>query len=89
MDEIIDSVGDRMAVFVDGGIRRGSDVLKGLAFGASLVGLGRPILYGLAAGGKEAVTTLVEAITRELLRLMIMVGASRPDAVARDILVSD
>jgi isopentenyl diphosphate isomerase/L-lactate dehydrogenase-like FMN-dependent dehydrogenase len=89
MDEIVDAVGDRMAVFVDGGFRRGSDVLKGLAFGASLVGLGRPILYGLAAGGKEAVTGLVEAITRELLRLMIMVGASRPDAVRRDILISD
>jgi len=38
-------------IIVDGGFRRGSDVLKGLAFGASLVGLGRPILYGLSAAG--------------------------------------
>ena len=87
MDEIIDTVAGRMAVFVDGGFRRGSDVLKGLAFGASLVGLGRPILYGLAADGKEGVAALVKGVTRELVRLMTMVDASRPDAVRRDILI--
>ena len=89
MDEIIHSLEGRMPVFVDGGFRRGSDVLKGLAFGASLVGLGRPILYGLAADGKEGVAGVGEGVTRELLRLMTMVGASRPDAVLRDILISD
>ena len=89
MDEILDTVNERMAVFIDGGFRRGSDVLKGLAFGASLVGLGRPILYGLAAGGKEGVADLVKAISRELLRLMTMVGAPRTDAIDRDILISN
>ncbi len=88
MDEIVNSVDDRVTVFVDGGFRRGSDVLKGLAFGASLVGLGRPILYGLAAGGKEGVAGLMEGITRELSRLMTMVGALRTDAVRRGILIS-
>ena len=89
MGEIIHSLEGRMPVFVDGGFRRGSDVLKALAFGASLVGLGRPILYGLAADGSAGVVGLVEGITRELLRLMTMVGASRPDAVHRDVLISD
>ena len=87
MDEISRCLEGRMPIIVDGGIRRGSDVLKGLAFGASLVGLGRPILYGLAAGGQSGVAGLVAGVTRELMRLMTMVGASRPDSVGRDILI--
>ena len=55
MDEIVAAVGDKTVLIVDGGFRRGSDILKGLAYGASLVGLGRPILYGLAAAGREGV----------------------------------
>jgi 4-hydroxymandelate oxidase len=74
---------------VDGGFRRGSDVLKGLAFGASLVGLGRPILYGLAAAGKEGVLGVIDGITQELRRLMTMVGAAGPEQVRRDILIED
>ena len=89
MDEIIDRLEGRLPVIVDGGFRRGSDVLKGLAFGAALVGLGRPILYGLAANGTDGVASLVDGITRELSRLMTMVGALRPDKVFRDILISD
>lgn len=54
MDEIVAAVKGKVEIIVDGGFRRGSDVLKGLAFGASLVGLGRPILYALAVGGKKA-----------------------------------
>jgi isopentenyl diphosphate isomerase/L-lactate dehydrogenase-like FMN-dependent dehydrogenase len=72
---------------VDGGFRRGSDVLKGLAFGAQLVGLGRPILYGLAADGSDGVQALVDQMTGELKRLMSMVGAPEPAAVSRDILI--
>ncbi|MFH1123784.1 MAG: alpha-hydroxy-acid oxidizing protein, partial [Pseudomonadota bacterium] len=47
MDEVVSAVKGKVVIIVDGGFRRGSDVLKGLAFGADLVGLGRPILYGL------------------------------------------
>jgi isopentenyl diphosphate isomerase/L-lactate dehydrogenase-like FMN-dependent dehydrogenase len=72
---------------VDGGFRRGSDVLKGLAFGASLVGLGRPILYGLAADGKDGVKGVVEGITAELKRLMTMVGAPGPSHARGEILI--
>ena len=89
MEEIVHSLEGRLPVFVDGGFRRGSDVLKGLAFGAALVGLGRPILYGLAADGKEGVAALVDGITGELSRLMTMVGALHPGAVPRDILIAD
>ncbi|NQU14110.1 MAG: alpha-hydroxy-acid oxidizing protein [Desulfobacteraceae bacterium] len=87
MDEIVEAVGDKKAVIVDGGFRRGSDVLKGLAFGASLVGLGRPILYGLAAGGGDGVRETIQQITGELIRLMSMVGASGPGSVDRAVLI--
>jgi isopentenyl diphosphate isomerase/L-lactate dehydrogenase-like FMN-dependent dehydrogenase len=89
MDEILPAVLGKAAIIIDGGFRRGSDVLKGLAFGASLVGLGRPILYGLAAAGQEGVKDLIEGITRELQRLMTMVGTPDPMQVPRDILVRD
>lgn len=89
MEEVMAAVQGRMVVMIDGGFRRGSDVLKGLAFGASLVGLGRPILYGLAAAGQEGVQGVVEGITQELKRIMTMVGASDPTRVSRDILVRD
>jgi 4-hydroxymandelate oxidase len=89
MEEIVSQVGGKTVIMVDGGFRRGSDVLKALAFGASLVGLGRPILYGLAADGKDGVKGVIEGITAELKRLMTMVGAPRPDHVRRGILIPD
>ncbi len=87
MDEIMEAAAGRITVMVDGGFRRGSDVCKGLAFGASLVGLGRPILWALAAGGKQGVRDLIAEITEELRRIMGMVGAVEPSAVRRDILI--
>jgi isopentenyl diphosphate isomerase/L-lactate dehydrogenase-like FMN-dependent dehydrogenase len=87
MDEIVSEVDGRVAIMVDGGFRRGSDVLKGLAFGACLVSVGRPILYGLAADGKRGVKDVVNGISQELKRIMTLVGAPALDRVRRDILI--
>ena len=89
MDEIVAVVKGKVVIIIDGGFRRGSDVLKGLAFGASLVGLGRPILYGLSAAGKEGVTGVIDGITHELKRIMTMVGTSEPGQIRRDVLITD
>jgi len=89
MDEIVAAVKGEVVIMVDGGFRRGSDVLKGLAFGASVVGLGRPILYGLAAGGKEGVRGVIDGITHELKRLMTMMGTPVTSQVTRDVLLMD
>lgn len=89
MDEIVSEVSGKVAIMVEGGFRRGSDVLKGLAFGACLVGIGRPILYGLAADGREGVKGVVNGITQELKRIMTLVGAPEVGRVPRDILISD
>ena len=89
MDEILENINGQTVVMVDGGFRRGSDVLKGLAFGASLIGLGRPILYGLAADGRDGVKGVIEGITEELKRIMSMVGVADPGGVGRDVLIKD
>jgi isopentenyl diphosphate isomerase/L-lactate dehydrogenase-like FMN-dependent dehydrogenase len=89
MDDVMQVVKGKVAVMVDGGFRRGSDVLKGLAFGASLVGLGRPVLYGLAADGKDGVRDVIMSVTQELVRIMSMVGAADPGDVPRSVLIED
>ena len=89
LDEIVEAVGDAAVLIADGGFRRGSDVLKGLAFGASVVGLGRPILYGLAARGREGVYHLIDEITKEMVRIMSLIGAEDPAKMTRDMLIED
>ncbi len=69
---IVAAVGDGGDVILDGGVRRGIDVVKALALGARAVGIGRPILYALAAGGApgvEAAITMLAAETREAMTL--------------------
>ena len=89
MAEIVEAVAGQMVIIVDGGFRRGSDVLKGLAFGASLVGLGRPILYGLAAAGRDGVRELINEITAEMKRIMSLIGAEEPERLTLEMLVED
>ncbi len=89
MEEITAAVGDSTILIVDGGFRRGSDVLKGLAFGAHLVGLGRPILFALAADGQEGVYSLINEITIEMKRIMNLTGAKNTSDLSRDMLIED
>ncbi|MCK5203166.1 MAG: alpha-hydroxy-acid oxidizing protein [Desulfobacterales bacterium] len=89
LEEIVEAVGGKTILIADGGFRRGSDVIKGLAFGASLVGLGRPILYGLAAEGREGVREIINQITEEMQRIMSLIGAKEPGKLTRDMLVED
>ena len=89
LEEIVEAVGGKTILIADGGVRRGSDVIKGLAFGASLVGLGRPILYGLAAEGREGVREIINQITEEMQRIMSLIGAKEPGKLTRDMLVED
>ena len=65
MPAIAEAVGDRALLVVDGGVRRGIDVLKGLAFGADLVAIGRPALWGLAVDGTDGVQRVIELLRDE------------------------
>ena len=72
--EIVDLVGDRIEVHMDGGIRSGQDVLKALCLGAKGVYLGRPFLYGLGAMGEAGVAKAIDIIRNELDVTMALCG---------------
>jgi L-lactate dehydrogenase (cytochrome) len=73
--EIANAVGDKVEIIVDGGIRRGTHILKALALGARACSIGRPYLYGLAAGGQRGVQLALSQLRAELERNMILLGA--------------
>ncbi len=75
LDEVVQSVGSDSEVILDGGVRRGTDILKSLALGARAVSFARPYLYGLAAGGEAGVERALKILTDELRRDMILLGA--------------
>jgi isopentenyl diphosphate isomerase/L-lactate dehydrogenase-like FMN-dependent dehydrogenase len=68
------AVGDRLAILVDGGFRRGSDVVKALALGADMVFVGRAPLYGLAAGGEAGVRRAIQLLRAEIDRVLALLG---------------
>lgn len=74
LPRIVDAVGDKMEVHLDGGIRSGQDVLKALCYGAKGTYIGRPFLYGLGAGGKAGVRRALEIIRKELDITMALCG---------------
>ena len=73
---IRDAIGDKLELIVDGGVRRGTHVLKALALGANAVSFGRPYLYGLAAGGQAGVERVLTLIRAEIQRDMMMIGCT-------------
>lgn len=86
LEEIVDSVGDRIEVHMDGGIRSGQDVLKARCLGAQGVYIGRPFLYGLGAGGKAGVTTALEIIRKELDMTLALCGGRDINAAGKNML---
>ena len=83
---IVDAVGGRAAVIADGSFRRGTDIIKALAFGAQAVLVGRPVMWGLAAYGAAVVQGVVEMLQTELARYMAMCGKPNVGALDRTML---
>ena len=77
LDEVVQAVGDRLDVMIDGGIQRGTHVLKALSLGAKAVGLGRAYLFPLAAAGQQGIDRAMDLLVAELVRGMKLMGASR------------
>jgi L-lactate dehydrogenase (cytochrome) len=73
---IREALGDKLELIVDGGIRRGTHVIKALALGANAVSIGRPYLYGLAAGGQRGVEAALSCLKTELERSMALLGCN-------------
>ncbi len=74
VENLRDRLGDEMTLIVDGGVRRGTDILKALALGADGIGFARPYLYGLAAAGEAGVMRALEIMKTELERNMVLLG---------------
>ena len=81
LPEVVEAVGECVEVLVDGGIRRGADVLKALALGARATLSGRAVLYGLAAGGEQGVGEVLELLRRELELGLKLLGCTSPAEV--------
>jgi 4-hydroxymandelate oxidase len=88
LPEIAAAVGDRGLIVADGGVRRGTDVLKLLALGADLVGIGRPILWGLAVDGANGVQRVLEILRDELSLAMALSGCRSIAEITPDLVVS-
>jgi 4-hydroxymandelate oxidase len=84
LSEITDAVAGRAPVLVDGGIRSGIDVVRAIALGASAVGIGRPVLWALAAGGQVQLEAVLQALTEEVATALAGLGAARVADVTRD-----
>ena len=74
---------NKMEVWVDGGIRRGSDIFKALALGAKCVGLGRPSLYAMGTYGEEGVQRMIQMLKEELEMCMVMCGVADVKDIGR------
>ena len=88
LPEVVDAVGDRLDVLVDGGIRRGTDVVKALALGARAVLIGRPPLWGLAVDGATGVQRVLQTLIAELENALTLVGAPRATDLDRSFLTA-
>jgi 4-hydroxymandelate oxidase len=86
--EVVGAVAGKAEVYVDGGIRRGTDILKALALGARAALVGRPVLWGLATGGADGVQAVLDHLRDELIRAMQLSGVTRPAEIERDLVAS-
>ena len=87
LPEVVDAVQGRCDVLMDGGVRRGLDVLRALCIGAKAVCIGRPIWYGLATAGEEGVRAAFQMLKREFTYAMAMCGITKTSDLNRSILV--
>jgi 4-hydroxymandelate oxidase len=85
---VAEKVAGRVPVLVDGGIRRGTDVLKALAFGAKAVLIGRPYLYGLGAAGEAGVTMVLNILQHEFQVAMALTGRPNVASIDRSVIWS-
>jgi 4-hydroxymandelate oxidase len=77
LPEVVEAVDNRVEVLMDGGVRRGTDVLKALALGAKAVMVGRPVVWGLTVGGAEGVRAVLELLRDELDVALALAGVPR------------
>jgi isopentenyl diphosphate isomerase/L-lactate dehydrogenase-like FMN-dependent dehydrogenase len=88
LSEISALVAGRVPVMIDSGFRRGTDIFKGLALGANVVGVGRPYVWGLASFGQEGVETVLTLLRNELRMVMRQAGTRSVNRIGRGYIVA-
>jgi 4-hydroxymandelate oxidase len=88
LPEVATAVGGKAEIYVDGGIRRGTDIVKALALGARAVLVGRPILWGLATHGADGVKVVLQHLHAELVRSMALCGTAKLAEITPDLVAS-
>jgi isopentenyl diphosphate isomerase/L-lactate dehydrogenase-like FMN-dependent dehydrogenase len=86
LPRIVEAVGDRGEILLDGGVRRGTDIVKALALGARACLVGRPMLYGLATAGVDGAERVVELLREELLTTMMLLGCTSVGELTPDLI---
>jgi (S)-mandelate dehydrogenase len=86
---VVDAVGGRCSVLVDGGVRRGADIVKALALGAEAVLVGRPTLFGVCAAGEAGAQRALEILSEEFIRTMRLCGLRSVADIDRNIIAPD
>jgi 4-hydroxymandelate oxidase len=87
LPDVVDAVGGQAEVYVDGGVRRGTDVIKAIALGARAVMIGRPVLWGLAIDGEAGVCAVLDLLRQEIDLAMGLSGARTVSEITRDLVV--
>jgi isopentenyl diphosphate isomerase/L-lactate dehydrogenase-like FMN-dependent dehydrogenase len=84
LPEVVEAVGGRAEILLDGGVRRGTDVVTALALGARAVFVGRPAVYGLAWGGEDGVGRVLAILQYETANALALLGCRSPGEVSRE-----
>ena len=88
IEPIRKEVGEEVMIIIDGGIRRGTDILKCLALGANAVQIGRPLLWGLHHDGQKGVELVLDILRKELMEAMILTGCRNIKEITRDLVTA-
>jgi 4-hydroxymandelate oxidase len=85
---VVDAIGGTAEIFLDGGVRRGTDVVKALALGARAILIGRPVLYGLAVAGEAGVARIFDLLRQELMTAMVLCGVRDVSEIGRELVAA-
>ncbi|XP_043275920.1 hydroxyacid oxidase 1 isoform X2 [Venturia canescens] len=89
LPEIVRAVGNKVEIYLDGGVTQGTDVLKALALGAKMVFIGRPMIWGLACGGEKGAKDILEIFRSEIDQTFALTGCRTVSEVTRDLVVHE